>query len=324
MRRWVVVTVVAVVASVALVGVLLVIDNGDESGSTFGGIPVADAAVRTAGTELPNGFTVAKGSALVGDVFPNSVEFLGTYNGVPVPNPGWSANLLVTGDPRRVIAEYRDQATAAGLSMDEARCGPQGEGASSFYSCETRGANLSIWIMRGHAPFGTMSHMMIAYSGDDTTTSIDRSPQRGTVAQISGPSPPPVPTNWESLAQPGDFMYGDSPKAPLNFMAPPFKIEPGSELAAPVGPAGTWGTYDWIAALRVTGDPAQIAQAYQAQLAARPKTFGTVGKVIQSQPAPGTIMYEFGADNLGAWDYRIEVLHGPHGDWMRIRAGAQT
>jgi hypothetical protein len=325
-RRWIFVTLVAVVvASAALVGVFVVTDSDGGSARQFGGIPVAAGVVRSEGTELPNGFSVAKGSALIGDVFPNSVVFLGTYKGVPIPNPGWSAVLLVTGDPRQVMADYRRQAIEAGLAIDAGSCGFDDNERGGVYRCEAAGVpRVSIWIMRGEAPFGAMSHMVIAYSGDEASTSSDRSSPHGTVPPISGPPPPPVPTRWEQLARPGDFVFGDSPKAPLSYMAPPFRVEPGSEVAAPIAPLGTYGSYDWTAILHVTGDPAQVADEYRTQLNARSKTFGTVGEVIKSQPVAGTTMYEFGADNLGAWDYRFEVLDGPHGSWMRVRAGAQT
>jgi hypothetical protein len=281
---------------------------------------------------MGNGFSVAPGTALIGAVFPNSVVSLGTYNGVPIPNPGWSADLLVTGDPREAMAAYRDQAISAGFSMEPARCGREDAGETGFYSCEANGSSnttedrraVTIWIMRGKAPFGAMSHMKIQYSGDYAGIPIDGSTEPNTEPQVRGPSPSPVPTNWEPLAQPGDFVFGDSAKAPLTFMAPPFTVEPGSELAAPIGPSGTYGSYDWTAVLNVTGDPAQVANAYRAQLDARSRTFGTVGTVVESRPATGVTSLEFGADNPGAWDYRFEILHGPNGSWMRVRAGAQT
>ena len=332
MRRLpLVVPVVIVVASSALVFVF-VLDDGDEKASHFGGIPVAAAAVRTEGTALRSGFSVARGTALVGEPFPNTVVFLGTHNGVPIPDPGWSANLLVTGDPRRVMSAYRDQAITAGFAMEPARCGYDDRDGARLYSCEMAGSgnspddhrSLWIWLMRGDAPFGAMSHMKIDYHGNEATSRIAGSPESGVHAPTPGPSSPPLPTNWEQLARPGDFVFGESAKAPLSYMPPAFKVQPGSEVAAPIGPAGPCCTYDWAVILRVTGDPAEIAGAYRAQLNARSKTFGKVGTVVESAPVKGTTMYEFIADYTGGWDYYFEVMHGPHGNWMRVRAEAQT
>lgn len=74
--------------------------------------PVLDPAgsILPAGTPLADGFVVTEGSALVGDVYPQR-------RAGQEEESGWTAQLLVTGDPLSVFEEYVAQAGRLGYPM---------------------------------------------------------------------------------------------------------------------------------------------------------------------------------------------------------------
>lgn len=298
--------------------------------ASFGGIPSESAALQPAGTNLGNGFSVAKGTALVGDVFPIPVVY--PYRGEPIIDRGWRAILLVKGDPRKVMVSYRAQASAAGMELRSAATLCDFDRTNTkAYECFAAGVNdspddprrVSLSLRRGPGLFGPMSHLTIVYNDPDPPGGVFLDSTLSTAA-TPGPEPPPVPNEWGRLARPGDFLFGDSYKPPGGWVPPPLKVEPDSTAAAAVGPAGNAGSSDWRSVLRVTGDPRKIVSAYRRQLRLRARTFGNLSRTVTTHPYPGTTMYEFSTQLVGGWDHHIEIVHRSRGDWMLVSAYAQT
>lgn len=106
--------------SMAAVGVLLggCASPGDHSVA----VPtIAPGVTSPAGTPLADGFVVAEGSVLIGEVYPN-LRVLRSPAEMPSPTTGersgWTAQLLVVGDPLAVFNDYVAQAGELGYPMD--------------------------------------------------------------------------------------------------------------------------------------------------------------------------------------------------------------
>ncbi|MEX1009255.1 MAG: hypothetical protein WD271_15645 [Acidimicrobiia bacterium] len=317
-----------------MAGVVILLTALSASGGVarFGGIPVDAAALQPVGTKLGNGFSVAAGTALVGDVFPIPIVY---HQAEPIIDRGWRAILLVTGDPRTVMASYQRQARAAGMELHfppPTLCAFN-RISTEIYECFAMGADdstndsrrVTFSLMRGPGLYGPMSHLTIVYNDPDQPNGVFLDSTLPTDAQ-PGPEPPAVPRDWERLARPGDFLFGDSYKALSGFVAPPLKVEPGSTAAAPVGPAvnGFAGSYDWVAVLRVTDDPGKIVTAYRRQLRSKQRRFGNLSPTVMTRPQAGTTVYQFSTERAGGWNHFVEIVHRSRGDWMLVGASAQT
>jgi hypothetical protein len=212
-------------------------------------------------------------------------------------------------------------------------CDYQSAGKLVLYGCVASGAidstdqprSIQFELLRGESQYGPVSHLLITYN-DPGTARLAAGYRSVPMAQASpGPNPPSVPEHWPALAVPGDFAFGDSTTGPGGFGASPFTVEPGSTVAAPVGPAGFHtGLYDWAIVLRVAGNPRDVAGAYRKQLASHGR-FGTVSDALDvSHPQPNTTVYRFDAESLGDADHHFEIMHRANSDWMLVHAYAQT
>lgn len=104
----------------ALVAVLLV--GCASPGHGPAAVPTAVPNVTSPpGTSLPDGFVVAEGSVLVGEAYPN-LRALRSPPDMPElrtkPFSGWTAQLLVVGEPLAVFNDYVAQAGRIGYPMD--------------------------------------------------------------------------------------------------------------------------------------------------------------------------------------------------------------
>lgn len=94
---------------------------GDVVGADGGASPllmregVIESAAGRAGTELPDGFSVAEGTTLIGDPIPAGVESL--HNGEPVMGEGWTARFTAHGDANAIMRAYLRQAVDLGLEQ---------------------------------------------------------------------------------------------------------------------------------------------------------------------------------------------------------------
>lgn len=202
--------------------------NGDGPEETrVAGIPVLEGATSGPGTELGAGFTVAEGSVLVGTTFPAVDE--------PVPNPGFSALLLVTGSFQEVFDAYRRQAAELGVQV---RPG----------NAETR---QFCWEVSGAFTCGGSGNITSDVAGPTVSMTADRGPQRGDRPPVSHlllgyedagpgepgppvtprrwqpePGVPPLPDGWPELAEEGEAYGPGKGQEPL-------RVPEGTELVAP-------------------------------------------------------------------------------------------
>jgi hypothetical protein len=324
-------------------GSLIIMSLIDEPQAyTYGPIPAEASALRHAGATLGNGFSVAEGSALVGEVFtyPPGTTSNAPYGSAPIVDRGWRAVLLVVSDPRAVLRRYAAQAVAVGLGPEGLTLGCSDRtvyecyGGRSFTDDDPRSVSLA--LTRGSTEFGAVSHLLIDYHElSRPPAGRDSQSPRGEV-DLSD-VPPPVPKTWDPLAGVGESMFAgaDVPYA-SSAPPPPLRVEPGSQLVAPVS---FTSSLDWRAVLRVTGDPVAVARAYRRQLLdvqASSRQRGdhsvTVGEVQASESADGRELHSVGAESIGTWDYHIEIMHVVVGarefltadtTWMLVTAGGQ-
>lgn len=108
------------------------------------GIPVLKSALSPAGTDLGSGFEVPAGTVLVGATVPN--EIVVVHRGRPIEDRGWTAWMLMSGDPRHALDSVVRQARAQRIP---ARRDCWSEGAVNTW-CGVRGlrhaAGRTRWI----------------------------------------------------------------------------------------------------------------------------------------------------------------------------------
>jgi hypothetical protein len=261
---------------------------GTASISRHQGVPVLDGATKDSGTKLGNGFTVAPGSVLIGDVFPVGVgRRVGNRS---VEDRGWQAFLLVTGDPTQVLAHYQHEAKDAAMPLraygsDTSTPAPMCkvepvEGyvcrGAGYADEDDRARSFSLTIVRrmgdgrGLASI-PQSYATLQYSDLDALTS-GRSAYL--VSPLPGPDAPALPEGWPSPAGPGDRVDWGNPRAG------PIIVEAQSRAAiAPLVMARVVGLSPGVI-LRIDGRPLPVLRAYQRQFA---RLLGRLG-VREAQP----------------------------------------
>lgn len=309
----------------------------------YGPIPVDGESLHPAGTQLGDGFTVADGTALVGGVFPTpTIRFVDRTS---VVDRGWRAVLLVAGEPREVMKRYRKQAAAVGMEL-HSRATLCGFGPSDprIYECFATGVlaapgdprAISFLLMRGQSDFGPVSHLNIVYSDPDVPTRPPYDVALETTLTPNappGPAAPAVPTIWAPIAGPGRLLFSDL--AASNAVVAPVRVTRGSTAAVPVGPAasGLYGpvssalfanSYDWMAVLRVTGDPQAVVRAYRRELRSNTGTYGTLGPIRTEHPTADTTVFLFGAESIGNSNHYLQIVQRKSGNWMLVSAHNQT
>jgi hypothetical protein len=239
------------------------------------GVPVLDGATKESGTKLGNGFTVAPGSVLIGDVFPTGAER--RVGDRTLEDRGWHAFLLVTGDPAQVLAHYQREAEDATMPLraygsDTSTPAPMCKIESvEGYVCrgagyadeDDRARSFSLTIVRrmGDGRSGLtsipQSYATLQYRDQDALTSGRSS---YLVSPLPGPEPPTLPTDWPALARSGDHIDSGIPRAG------PLTLEPQSRaVIAPIVEEGNVGLPRPNVILRIDGGPMAVLRAYQRQ-----------------------------------------------------------
>jgi hypothetical protein len=272
MRRW--------VAWSSLLTLLVLTGCTDDSNAptatiTIGGIPVLEGATRPPGTRLANGFTVPRGTALIGDVFPigagvpesiavgagvdaNSQSTLGTR--------GWRGYLLVHGDPGDVVRHFQREAAQGGLTLQPgsrgnspAFCGFDSE--TREYGCGARATlrrglstrvfwvSVRRWTRTRYGP-APLSYAVVSY--EENKQPVD--PVLDNPSTELGPPAPPLPNTWPPLPQPGELVPPDD-----------IKIESASRVVAPAMVDTSCIYHSSLLMLRIDGDPETVIKAYQSQ-----------------------------------------------------------
>lgn len=261
-------------ASVALLVTLLVVATAAACGSSGGaragsvdGAPAIIEATAPAGTELPDGFTVAPGSVLIGSVIPEDISVV--LSGVPIVDRGWSAVFLVPGDPARVFEHFITQGIEAGVTPRPGsfRC-PTPDRADTFV-CQYYGYggpnpaadSLTLELERHGARPGVppASHLVMRF----TSTGAKPARTAADPPAVNGEPPPPFPIDWPQLLQPGDRIPDE-----IAIMGTELVIEPGTRLIAPLAPFSGCATGGFIGGFEVTGDVGDIVNGYARQFEA--------------------------------------------------------
>jgi hypothetical protein len=271
---------------VVVVGLITVAGCASESGANAGsetieGAPVVMSAITRPGGELPDGFTVPPGTVMLGPVMPTGVQTV--FNRVPVPERGWDAVFLVTGNPYDVLDHVRADAARAGMpaSLMQSSCHTNpttetfecGFGAHSPGNFEypKRGAGMGATITRraGTSNLPPVSHLVLTYSrveGTPTPPSVPAPPPMERTAK-----PPPFPRDWPALLHPGDPIFRGSD----------IEVERGTRMVGP--PIAAFRGTD--AVFEVVGDPEPVVDGYRKQL--EHADFFPVRPPF-SDPVPGT------------------------------------
>jgi hypothetical protein len=279
------------------------------------GIPVLEGATRPSGTRLGNGFTVAPGSVLLGDVFPVGI---GVNQGEA---DGWTAHLLVTGDPREVLRHYQQEATEAGLFLNPASfsvvpptgqrqrvfCGEDAVegytcGAFAFARSGTRTRSFRLWLRRQARVAGVppvpQSFATLAFS----TAGGGPQPTEPLAEVELGPSPPPLPTGWPPLPGPGGWI----PTTPGGYPGQPggavpagevsrIQVEAGSRVVAPALADIDCTGVGLRALLRIEGDARNVLSAYRRTFLRLEHGRADSGPVVGRRRDDGTEVLSVGA-----------------------------
>lgn len=256
-----------------LVVVALAACSGGSGEHSINGVPVLPGATEGAGTALPNGFTVAPGSVLLGSVLP--IRTVQTFTGAPVPEHGWVAVFLVPGDPYRVIDHYRAAAARAGIPSSGAcrtneyvgtfEC--EVSGSSSGYLGNPRtGASFSVHFeRRGDKPgVSPASHLLLSYFAVDSTAPMD--PVAAPVLIVRDEPPPPFPTDWPALLDEGDRIPTPELWSPVKERR--LVVEQGTRLVAPLAPFNVCVTGGFVGVFEVNDDPQRVVEGYARQFKA--------------------------------------------------------
>jgi hypothetical protein len=280
----------------AVVGLLVAAgctgDSGANAGSgTIAGAPVVMSAVTRPGGELPDEFTVPPGTVLLGRVLPTGVKTV--FNQVPVPERGWEATFLVTGDPYAVLDHVRADAARAGMpaSLNLASCDTNPTAkvfecsinahSAGYFEYPKRGAGVGATLTRraGTPKQPPESHLVLTYSKVEGTPTPGPAPAPPPMERTE--KPPPFPDHWPALLQPGDPVFRGSD----------IEVERGTRMVGP--PIAAFRGTD--AVFEVLGDPQRVVDRYAKQL--ERADFAPVRPPF-SDPVPGTgpsvRMYEIG------------------------------
>jgi hypothetical protein len=288
--RWRAAASAVALVTVALVAVALVASgcSSDGSGQVESGPGGNDVgqlgAVLQPGDPIADGFVVAEGTSVPGGAFPT----LGaTYDGIP-DQRSWSAVVESDMDLPAMFAAYVDQAIALGYTVHGFEAGTTPEQAAAT-GCSANlsepndlpdqpppgtplrvecgataerivdGALESVEI-RGARSYEAQAEWPIDHFG----LSLLRWPRERGADPLLPPNPEPtVPTPPLPPAPPVSTVPEVTEgEAPIDCSAP-VAIEPGSRLLG-IGFDCSWGAYDMV--VEVTGDPAEVFEAYVAQI----------------------------------------------------------
>lgn len=220
------------------------------------GVELLEGTTSGAGSKLRDGLVVVRGSRLLADPFP--AQSSPGPSGVE-QDRGWAAQILVTGDPARVLAAYARQARRLDLPVPHVSCEQRSRpdtGEDPAFSCLGASAdqeNQRTFQMHyewsGRSPGrGPLSHLEITYQNP---VGASRAPGHGSGTEVG-----------EVRLEVGDASF--LPWGPLLTVGQAF--EPGTgnnpgmavaEGSRLVGPPGTRQ-----AILRVDGDLKTVVRSY--------------------------------------------------------------
>lgn len=235
--------------------------GGSNDITAVAGIPVVAGATESPGTDLGNGFSVARGTVLVGRTLPTGVAL--ELNGVPLEDAGWRALLVVTGSVPGVVEDYTRQAAANGLLLEPINVGGYCNVIDATFTCDAvaedgpvddgRRLTLRLWRAGASALRGPVSHLFLQYSETG-------SPSRATAVEPPTIAPfadQPLPTDWPALPGPGQ-PYEVTGASPL-------RVVDGSRLLAPPSPSVNCTSRGSTALFAVTKDPRDVIDGYAGQ-----------------------------------------------------------
>jgi hypothetical protein len=282
--------------------------SSEEVGS-LEGAPVVRGATGDAGTELGDGFTVAPGSVLLGAPFPDTSH--ASVGGIPVPEHGWTALFLVTGDPYVVLDHYSEQAARIGVPIKNPdaefsvctfnsaawlECGRSGID-DRIFSKQPAGRGLYLDFARtsrDHPGPQAASHLLMTF----WDASGHALPAWPAPAGATGPAPPPFPHDWPDLLEPGDHISANDAIADR-----PLVIEDGTRMVAPLAPFNTCVTGGFVAIFEVFGDPETVVRGYVRQFEAA----GFEGDVARYDDDDASLIDGRGGQS-GAGNYRARAV----------------
>jgi hypothetical protein len=299
--------------------VLLAACGQGESPESVRGAPVLMEGLAGPGSPLPDGFTVAPGSYLVGPVLRTGTRVW--FKGTPVPEEGWSALFLVDGDPYEVFDHYRAAAARAGVAtgfnapyqvcggneVSGFECRDSGGFSYAWDRPPDPGPNISMYLERHaaneHLP--PASHLLLNFSRVLDPAGATAATPADPPGETTGPPAPPFPTDWPALWSPGDPIGAN-----LSILADrkTLVVEPGTRLLAPPAPFTFCATGGFGAVFEVTGDPAAVVAGYDRQF--RDAGFQRSTKAGMALPAgPAALYYASGGGELEA--RTISTPNGP-------------
>jgi hypothetical protein len=283
-------------------------------------IPVLAEAVAEAGEPIADGFTVPEGAVLLGRAIPNGIGVV--YDGEPVIDEGWTAYLVVPGDPRPVVEAVVDEASATGFDMrvgtiyasGESLCAAGTDRSSPGYACGAQGwdgepdasRRLSVDFVRtaeGDRPALSFLELRLVDSA--------RPPGGGGPGPRIGERGPAAPDVADARPLPGEGEVIGEAFGPEDLYR--FEVVAGSRLIGPLmsnlnGPG-------YVALFEVTGELEQVWRAYAQQH----------GEASAGDPlvaADGTTTRTSAGGGAGGPDFAITIVEPPEGDpLLRLAVG---
>src|SRR4051812_20925048 len=295
------------IGAVLLVAILAAACSESGSSTASSAAPTLPDATSGAGTKLPDGFTVAPGSVLLGPVLRTSA--LDQVGGVPIPEHGWRAVFLVSGDPYQVLDHVRADAARVGIRSEPVTCTTypdpgtfrcEGGGASgNSFGTPRSGARFIVTFERHRARKGVppASHLLLGYSRIDSTAPATPVPAPTPSAPTE--KAPPFPADWPALLEVGDRIPAPALSSPINNRK--LVVEPGMRAVGPIVPFNACGTGGFVGVFEVTGDPRRVIDGYARQFGAidfYPQR--DVWAVNEAEPGPSALYYGNGEGTLEA------------------------
>lgn len=266
------------------------------------------------GTPLGFGFTTVPGTTLQGPVFPQPLE----------GSDGFVAVMTLTGDPTEVYDALASQAARMGFQMQSAKqtCtfanadglvyAPDGNAIdwtkrpdnADVLFCGTSGQ-----IYNGD-DFGNAAYLQLAISQGqlkgETQSTVTLNLERVGTVPDAAPAPVPEP-GVRGLGQPTSWEPPD--RFGVEFEGLSMDVVDGSALAGPVGSrASCAGGY--FAVLRVSGDLADVTNAYEDQI----EEYGFEGGPLSDAGTEDVRSY----NAAGGGDYTLTASQDVSGKWLLI------
>lgn len=298
-------------------------------------VPVAPS-VLPAGSKVDENFVVPKGAVLLSRPIP--LGFTYAYKNVPVMDRGWTATMVVAGDPRPVVDDIRRQAKALGIELHPwnlsyagaptAFCRTSetdyGRAPKTQYVCEAFGfsgpdgseRSVVVDFVRGDADgeLPPLSTLLVRYSDSDRPY-ITRSlyPLGAPANAPLGEPAPPATSDWPPLPHVGQRFA----RGLLNYGSDyaGLRVVKGSALLAhPRAPSqGSIGTgYD--ALLAISGDPEVTYAGYAEQITnSLGRKMGSLdlSDAVTFTSADGATVRQTHAGIDGGENYRLTLVERP-------------